>query len=103
MRKLIYPLIAATATAIAVAILALPEPGLAQQEPRAADATPAPYNPTLGDLIESFELSPATSSYGSPANRKTGRSPAMRSKRSGSLSSASQPAFHTTTAHQWRT
>ena len=36
---------------MAVAILALPEPGLAQQEPRAADATPVPYNPTLGDLM----------------------------------------------------
>ncbi len=51
MRWLVYPLIAATAAATAVAILARPERALAQEEPRAADATPVPYNPTMGDLM----------------------------------------------------
>jgi hypothetical protein len=49
MRKLVYPLIASAALAIAVAVQ--PEPGIAQQEPRAADATPVPYNPGVGDLM----------------------------------------------------
>ena len=52
MRKLIYPLITAAVTATAVATLTLPERGMAQQEEtRAADATPVPYNPTMGDLM----------------------------------------------------
>jgi hypothetical protein len=51
MRKLLYPLIAAAAMAAAVAILAPPTTSLAQQEPRAADVTPVPYNPGMGDLM----------------------------------------------------
>ena len=50
MRKLMY-LIAAAAMAAAVAILRAVPPGLAQQEPRPADAAPVPYNPVMGDLM----------------------------------------------------
>jgi len=51
MRRLLYPLIAATAIALAIASFAPPNAGLAQQEPRAADAAPVPYNPGMGDLM----------------------------------------------------
>lgn len=51
MGKLVYPLMAAAGMVAAMAILAPPRPGLAQQEPRAADAAPVPYNPGMGDLM----------------------------------------------------
>ena len=50
MRKLMY-LIATAATAVTAATFAVPGPGAAQQETRPADATPAPYNPMMGDLM----------------------------------------------------
>jgi hypothetical protein len=51
MRKLAYALAAAVSGAIAAAAVISPGPGLAQQEPRAADATPVPYAPSMGDLM----------------------------------------------------
>lgn len=52
MRKVIYPLIAAAVAATAVAIIARPGLGQAPEGPRAADAAPVPYHPTMGDLID---------------------------------------------------
>ena len=51
MRKVIYPLIAAAIAATAVAIIARPGLGQAPEGPRAADAAPVPYHPTMGDLM----------------------------------------------------
>jgi hypothetical protein len=50
MRKLTY-LIASATMAAAAAVLAAPDRGMAQQEARPADATPVPYNPMMGDLM----------------------------------------------------
>jgi hypothetical protein len=55
MRKFVFPLMASAALAAFVAIPALQSPSRAQQEqpeePRAADAEPAPFNPQLGALM----------------------------------------------------
>ncbi len=50
MRKLTC-LIASAAMVAAIVTFAVSGPGAAQQETRPADATPVPYNPMMGDLM----------------------------------------------------
>ena len=52
MRKLVYPLIALTI--VATVASTMNRSGLAQSEPKAADDTPAPFNPMMGALMNMF-------------------------------------------------
>ena len=51
MRRRVYPLVAVAVSLATIAILTTPMSGEPQEPPRAADATPVPYNPTMGDLM----------------------------------------------------
>lgn len=51
MRRRVYPLVAVAVSIATIAILTSPMSGQTQEPPRAADAAPVPYNPSMGDLM----------------------------------------------------